>query len=69
LAGVKQNWLTMKLKFDINSVKSNNVYVPSVMFDVSPAGAKFKNDTTAGENPLVTGKRLTTLGLSKNTGF
>jgi hypothetical protein len=69
LAGVKQNWMTMKLTFDINAAKANDVYVPKLMIDASPAGAKYKNDATAGKNPFVTGKRLTTLGLSKNTGF
>jgi hypothetical protein len=69
LAGVKQNWMTMKLKFDINAVMGNDVYVPRRMFDVSPAAAKFKNDATSGQNPFVTGMRLTTLGLTKNPGF
>jgi len=73
LAGMKQNWLTMKLTYaqDAPLPTPTDIYVPSAMSDVRPfAATQFKNDSTIlGRNPSLTGARLFSLGLSKKPGF
>jgi hypothetical protein len=69
IAGRKQNWLTMTLKhtFKLGDVNTE-IFVPRSMYDVTSAGADFRNNYRA-ENIDVTGARLIQLGFKKNKGF
>jgi CSLREA domain-containing protein len=78
IAGNTQNWLSMTLTHYYGGNTNTDVFVPSVVMDVSPAGAGFRDSDTAhpsgapgqlGGNPYVTGHRLSQLGMKKNPGF
>lgn len=71
IAGLKQNWLTMKLTHTKGAGDTSiPVFVPEIMSNVLPAAGEFTSiPSTPGENPFVTSDRLITLGLTKNAGF
>jgi hypothetical protein len=69
----KQNWISMKILSNSRGVRAGTeVFIPSSIFDVRPAAAKFDGGDTppsagfAGtRNPHVTSKRLKVLGITK----